>query len=247
MANVTPKLTQIAAGLRFPEGPVAMPDGSVILVEIERRHALARRRPTARSHVVATLGGGPNGAAMGPGREDLHRPTTAASVASSGRAGCSRDPGRRLRGREHPGGRSETARSNALRRLRRAPAARAQRPRVRPGGRLLVHRPRQDARARRRPRRGLLRARPTARRSPRSIFPSSGPNGIGLSPDEQTLYVAETHTARCWAFGLSAPGQIESANGPIAARRAAWWPAWAATRCSTPWPSTARATSAWPR
>ena len=27
-------LTTIASGLRFPEGPVAMPDGSVILVEI---------------------------------------------------------------------------------------------------------------------------------------------------------------------------------------------------------------------
>src|SRR4029453_12107958 len=40
------------------------------------------------------------------------------------------------------------------------------------------------------------------------------PNGIGLSPDERTLYVVETPTARCWAFKLSAPGQIESANGP---------------------------------
>ena len=28
-------LTPMATGLRFPEGPVAMPDGSVILVEIE--------------------------------------------------------------------------------------------------------------------------------------------------------------------------------------------------------------------
>ena len=29
-----PKLTVVAEGLRFPEGPIAMPDGSVILVEI---------------------------------------------------------------------------------------------------------------------------------------------------------------------------------------------------------------------
>ena len=34
---MTPKVTQLANGLRFPEGPVAMPDGSVILVEIERQ------------------------------------------------------------------------------------------------------------------------------------------------------------------------------------------------------------------
>ena len=37
MATHKPAFKQIASGLRFPEGPVAMPDGSVILVEIERR------------------------------------------------------------------------------------------------------------------------------------------------------------------------------------------------------------------
>ena len=47
-----------------------------------------------------------------------------------------------------------------------------------------------------------------------AIFPLERPNGIGLSPDEGTLYVVETPTARCWSFRLSAPGQIESANGP---------------------------------
>ncbi len=30
------KITEITSGLRFPEGPIAMPDGSVILVEIDR-------------------------------------------------------------------------------------------------------------------------------------------------------------------------------------------------------------------
>src|SRR6266849_3911694 len=66
MATITPKITQIAAGLRFPEGPVAMPDGSVILVEIERQ-TLSRVMPDGKVQVVAQLGGGPNGAAMGPG------------------------------------------------------------------------------------------------------------------------------------------------------------------------------------
>jgi gluconolactonase len=47
-----------------------------------------------------------------------------------------------------------------------------------------------------------------------AIFPLERPNGIGLSPDERTLYVVETPTARCWAFRLSAPGQIDAANGP---------------------------------
>ena len=65
MSKFTPKFTQVTSGLRFPEGPVAMPDGSVILVEIERR-ALSRVTPDGKIHVVAQLGGGPNGAAMGP-------------------------------------------------------------------------------------------------------------------------------------------------------------------------------------
>jgi gluconolactonase len=46
-----------------------------------------------------------------------------------------------------------------------------------------------------------------------AIFPLERPNGIGLAPDERTLYVVETPTARCWSFTLSGPGQIESANG----------------------------------
>jgi len=34
-------------------------------------------------------------------------------------------------------------------------------------------------------------------------------NGIGLSPDERTLYVAETEGARLWAFDITGPGEIE--------------------------------------
>jgi len=30
-----------------------------------------------------------------------------------------------------------------------------------------------------------------------------------LSPDENTVYVAETPTARLWAFDLSAPGEVK--------------------------------------
>ena len=58
-------ITTIAHGLRFPEGPIAMPDGSVVLVEIERQ-TLSRVHPSGEVSVVATLGGGPNGAAIGP-------------------------------------------------------------------------------------------------------------------------------------------------------------------------------------
>ncbi len=35
--TIEPKIKEITSGLKFPEGPVAMSDGSVVLVEIERR------------------------------------------------------------------------------------------------------------------------------------------------------------------------------------------------------------------
>jgi gluconolactonase len=35
------------------------------------------------------------------------------------------------------------------------------------------------------------------------------PNGIGLSPDQKTVWVAETHTSRVWGFGITGPGEIE--------------------------------------
>src|SRR4051812_50130903 len=54
----------VAEGLQFPEGPIVMQDGSVILVEIAR--GTLTRAWNGRTEVVAHLGGGPNGAAIGP-------------------------------------------------------------------------------------------------------------------------------------------------------------------------------------
>src|SRR5438874_8725576 len=55
----------LAEGLQFPEGPVALADGSVVLVEIAAG-ALTRIAPDGTKSVVAHTGGGPNGAALGP-------------------------------------------------------------------------------------------------------------------------------------------------------------------------------------
>jgi gluconolactonase len=55
----------LAEGLAFPEGPVALPDGSVILVEMNAGR-LSRVHPDHNVTVVAEVGGGPNGAAIGP-------------------------------------------------------------------------------------------------------------------------------------------------------------------------------------
>ena len=57
----------VTDGLQFPEGPVITADGSILLVEI-RRGTLTRVLPSGRHEIVAQLGGGPNGAAIGPDR-----------------------------------------------------------------------------------------------------------------------------------------------------------------------------------
>ena len=51
--------------LQFPEGPIAMPDGSVLVVEIARG-TLSRVDQDGTIEVVSDVGGGPNGAAIGP-------------------------------------------------------------------------------------------------------------------------------------------------------------------------------------
>lgn len=54
----------VAEGLAFPEGPVVMADGSVIVVEIAG--ARITRCWDSRTETVCAIGGGPNGAAIGP-------------------------------------------------------------------------------------------------------------------------------------------------------------------------------------
>src|SRR6516225_3830432 len=55
----------MATDLRFPEGPLAMADGSVILGEIAGG-TVTRVMPDGTKTVVAAAGGGPNGLALGP-------------------------------------------------------------------------------------------------------------------------------------------------------------------------------------
>src|SRR5271154_294570 len=63
MAQLTLEL--VTDGLRYPEGPVAMADGSVVLTEIEAGR-VSRVTPDGKISVVADTGGGPNGLAIGP-------------------------------------------------------------------------------------------------------------------------------------------------------------------------------------
>jgi gluconolactonase len=213
VATIRPEIKEIASGLRFPEGPVAMPDGSILLVEIERR-TLSRVTPDGRVEVVANLGGGPNGAALGPGGKIyvtnngglkfIVRPGKIFPIAQSddyvtgsiqivdpvsGKFETLYDAcdGQRLRGPNDLV--FDDAGGFWFTDLGKT--------RDRDADRGVVYYARADG--------SMIKE---------AIFPLERPNGIGLSPDGRTLYVVETPTARCWAFRLSAPGQIESANGP---------------------------------
>ncbi|MEO8113450.1 MAG: SMP-30/gluconolactonase/LRE family protein, partial [Phenylobacterium sp.] len=55
----------VAEGFEFPEGPIAMADGSIILTEIKRQ-TLTRVTPEGKREVLVEVPGGPNGAAIGP-------------------------------------------------------------------------------------------------------------------------------------------------------------------------------------
>ena len=41
------------------------------------------------------------------------------------------------------------------------------------------------------------------------VFPIETPNGIGLSPDENTVYVAETQGGRLWGFDIESAGKLK--------------------------------------
>jgi gluconolactonase len=58
-------VTEMASGLRFPEGPIALPDGSVLVVEMFGP-CLTRVYPDGSRETVVEIPGGPNGAALGP-------------------------------------------------------------------------------------------------------------------------------------------------------------------------------------
>ena len=218
--SMTPEFRRIAAGLRFPEGPVAMPDGSVVLVEMERR-TLSRVTPDGTVHVVARLGGGPNGAALGPGGKVY--------VTNNGGLTFVERPGKlfpALQADDYAGGSiqvvdPETGAFDTL--YDRCDGRRLSAPNDlvfdRAGGFWFTDLG--QTRERDTDRGAVYYAQADGSLIREAIFPLDRPNGIGLSPDGSTLYVVESLTARCWAFRLSAPGQIASARGPYRGEKGA--------------------------
>lgn len=199
----------IADGLRFPEGPVAMADGSVILVEIAAGR-VTRVQPDGSKSIVAEPGGGPNGLAIGPDGK-LY-------CCNNGGFGWIEDAAGRLAphgtAADYSGGRIERIdiASGAVETL----YASGDHGCVLRGPNDLVF----DAhggfwftdhgktRPRERDVTGVFYAKADGSSLVEAIFPLENPNGIGLSPDGRTLYVAETFTCRLWAFRVEEPGKV---------------------------------------
>lgn len=208
--DAIPPLTELARGLRFPEGPVAMPDGSVLLVEIARG-TLTRVAPGGAITYPARPGGGPNGAAIGPdGR---------CYICNNGgfRWTPEGDPsGLRPIGQaeDYSGGRIEavdlaTGAVEVLYRECDGRPLKGPNDLVFDGLGGFYFTDLGKVREREQDRGAVYYAWADGSAIREVVFPIFTPNGVGLSPDGGTLYVAETETARLWAFALTGPGEIQ--------------------------------------
>ncbi len=197
----------LAEGLAFPEGPVAMADGSVVLVEIAAG-ALTRIAADGTRNVVAHTGGGPNGAAIGPDGKCY--------IANNGGFDWHVEGTRRrpiAQARDYVTGRLErvdmaTGATQWL--YSSCGEVRLKGPNDlvidRGGG--IYFTDLGKVRAREMDRGAVYYAKPDGSSIVEVAYPMVTPNGIGLSPDEKTLYVAETEAARLWAFPIEAPGVV---------------------------------------
>lgn len=208
----------LTEGLEYPEGPIAMNDGSVIVTEIKGRR-LTRVTPDGKKSVVAETGGGPNGAAIGPdgaiyvannggmafverGASTFSLPLPLASNTGgyiqrvdlkSGAVATLYDScdGKRLVG------------PNDLVFDSTGGFWFTDHGWATPEGRIFG---------------ALYYARADGSRIVKARGGFISPNGVGLSPDETVVYMADTLLGRLWAFDLAGPGELIPRQGFAPAR-----------------------------
>ncbi|HXC40628.1 MAG TPA: SMP-30/gluconolactonase/LRE family protein [Burkholderiales bacterium] len=203
----------VAEDLAFPEGPVVLPDGSVALVEI--RGQRITRVDKGKKSVICEIGGGPNGLALGPGG-NLY------VCNNGGVKWLQRDGEWLFAGGEPPeytGGRIEIVHPDtgkAERLYDKCDGRPLGAPNdivfdadgnfwfTDPGG---LRRYDRDHGA-------VFWARADGSQIKRVIMPLDRPNGIGLSPDGQRLYVSDTPSGRLWAWDITGPGEIRPFGAP---------------------------------
>jgi gluconolactonase len=186
----------VCEGLAFPEGPIAMADGSVVLVEVQGQR-LTRVTPDGRKETLAETGGGPNGAAVGP--------DGAIWIANNGGLFFHRE--------SYEGGyiqRYDPAAGELATVYEACDGQRLIAPNDlvfdRQGGLWFTDHGAPTPEGRRYG--AVCHARPDGSHVSRQRERLVSPNGIGLSPDERSLYVADTELGRLWAFEIVEPGVL---------------------------------------
>jgi gluconolactonase len=201
------ELELVAEGLRFPEGPVAMADGSIVLTEIAGRR-VTRVTADGRMEPIAEVAG-PNGLAIGP----------------DGALYCTDNGGafewREVQGltipgpspANHPGGavRRIDLRTGQVETLYEAcDGVRLIGPNDlvfdRQGGFWFTDHGCSTPEGRKFG--ALYYARADGSQISRARGHIISPNGVGLSPDERVVYVADTLLGRLWAFDVAEPGKL---------------------------------------
>jgi gluconolactonase len=211
-----PDFELITDGLRFPEGPVWMPDGSIILTEIEAR-CITRVWPDGRKQRIADTGGGPNGLAIGPdGMLYCCNNGGFEYVESNGRLaphGIANDySGGSIQRIDIATGTVETLyKSGDFGCVLRGPNDIVF---DNAGGFWFTDHGKVDYAKRCHDIVGIFYAKADGSHLEEVIFPSQNPNGVGLSPDGTRLYAAETYTCRLMAFNVIAPGKVDGTAGP---------------------------------
>lgn len=214
MTEQVPPLRILAEDLRFPEGPVVMPDGAVVVVEIAAG-CLTRIAPDGTKTVIARPGGGPNGIALGPGGKIY--------CCNNGGFTWHEEPGMlRPTGQapDYTGGRIEVidpATGSVEVLYDRCGEHRLKGPNdivFDPNGGFWFS-DLGKVRTRDRDHGGVYWAAADGSRIVEAAFPVfGGANGIALSPDGKVLYVAETETGRLWAWDVEGPGRLRKDPWP---------------------------------
>lgn len=210
-------LTEITSGLRFPEGPIAMSDGSVVLVEMFGPR-ITRVRPDGTKETVVEVEGGPNGAAIGPdgalylcNNGGCFTPVDLGGLLLPGGFDPERYVGGRIQRVDLDSGEVVDLYTHCDDRPLRAPNDLVFDTH---GGFYFTDHGIRDHRARTSDLTGIYYAAADGSSIVEVAFPVEAPNGIGLSPDGATLYWAETHSGRVFRRQVVAPGELAPA-GPV--------------------------------
>ena len=224
------KIRVITDGLMFPEGPIAMPDGSVVLVEIGRG-TLTRVFPDGTKEIAAEPGGGPNGAAIGPDGLCYVCNNGGFAFERGAQTGNMRPVAQSA---DYETGRIEridlkTGKVERLYDSCNGYQLKGPNDIVfdRNGGFWFTDLGK--VRARDMDRGAIYYAKTDGSLIKEVIQPFMTPNGIGLSPDEKTLYVAETESGRLWSYPITGEGEVSkmgfppSINGGVLVNAEAGW------------------------